>query len=46
MAISAVNLREDFGEVLWISLMRVVASPILAILISRPADGEDGICFG
>ncbi len=31
MTISSVSLREDFGEVSWISFIRVVASPLLAI---------------
>jgi predicted permease len=35
MAMCGVSLREDIGEVLWVSAVRVVASPILAILIAR-----------
>jgi malonate transporter and related proteins len=35
MAICGVSFREDIGEVLWVSMVRVVASPILAIFIAR-----------
>ena len=35
MAISGVSFHDNFGEVLWISVVRVVASPLLAILIAR-----------
>jgi malonate transporter and related proteins len=34
MAISGVSFREGIGEVLWVSMVRVVASPVLAILIA------------
>ncbi len=35
MAICGVSFKEDIGEVLWVSIVRVVASPILAIFIAR-----------
>jgi len=35
MAICGTSLREDLGEVVWISIVRVVASPLLAILIAN-----------
>lgn len=35
MAICGVSFREDIGEVLWVSMIRVMASPIMAIFIAR-----------
>lgn len=35
MAISGVSFKENIGEVLWVSVVRVIASPLLAILIAR-----------
>jgi malonate transporter len=34
MAICGTSFRDDFGEVVWISIVRVMASPLLAILIA------------
>ena len=35
MTISGASFQEDIGEVLWVSTVRVLASPILAIFIAR-----------
>ncbi len=35
MAISGMRFHDNIGEVLWVSVMRVVVSPLLAILIAR-----------
>jgi len=35
MAMSAVSFHDNLGEVLWVSMVRVVASPLLAIVIAR-----------
>jgi malonate transporter len=35
MTISSASFREDIGEVSWISLVRMVASPLLAIEVAR-----------
>jgi malonate transporter len=35
MAICGVSFHDNIGEVLWVSMVRVVASPILAIVIAR-----------
>jgi malonate transporter and related proteins len=34
MAMSGVSFHDNIGEVLWVSMVRVVASPILAILVA------------